>query len=75
MGADYPDCKMGVESLGVNMISGNHHHYCKKCDKFWFCMQITHCKKPLDSICLDCDAARRDLEDLIEYVNKELDKE
>jgi len=45
------------------MISGKHDHCCPKCGKFKPCQQITHCRKLVMALCLDCQE------------NKELDKQ
>lgn len=37
------------------MKSGFHTHYCPKCKRGKICYQITHCERPDESICLDCD--------------------
>ena len=57
------------------MISGKHDHWCPKCGKFKPCQQITHCRKLVMALCLDCAEAVRDIDGMIEHVNKELDKE
>jgi len=73
VGIDYPDCKMGMEILGVNMISGNHAHYCKQCEKFWPCEFITHCRMKRDATCLDCiEQMSKDIKDMANYVAKQL---
>lgn len=37
------------------MISGNHSHRCRVCEKEWPCPQITHCKRPDVALCADHD--------------------
>jgi len=37
------------------MLSGIHTHFFPVCKKYKYCAQITHCKKPTESVCLDCD--------------------
>jgi hypothetical protein len=32
----------------------NHSHFCPKCKKHKYCGQITHCRKPDESVCMDC---------------------
>jgi len=73
LGAAYPDCKVGMEILG--MKSGFHKHRCPRCGISDVCAQITHCKRPYESVCVDCEESVRDLDGMIEHVNKELDKE
>jgi hypothetical protein len=68
------------------MISGEHSHCCKHCQTFWPCQRITHCKKPLDSPCLDCEeellkglakewsdeSIQREIDEMANYLDKEL---
>jgi len=39
------------------MQSGLHSHYCNTCQKPVDCPQITHCKRPDETPCIDCRAA------------------
>ena len=39
------------------MKSGRHAHYCPTCAKDKDCEQITHCKRPDTTPCIDCRAA------------------
>jgi len=39
------------------MKSGLHTHYCENCKRDVDCPQITHCKRPQVSPCIDCRAA------------------
>lgn len=34
--------------------SGSHSHYCPQCKGHKYCPQVTHCKRPEESICWDC---------------------
>jgi len=36
------------------MKPSNHSHYCPKCKGHKWCEQITHCRKPDVSVCMDC---------------------
>lgn len=36
------------------MRSGNHSHYCEKCQAHKYCPQITHCRLADKAICFDC---------------------
>jgi hypothetical protein len=39
------------------MKSGLHAHFCENCQKDVDCPQITHCKRPATTPCIDCRAA------------------
>jgi len=38
------------------MKSGNHAHKCMRCKHDKACAQITHCRRPDEFICEDCEA-------------------
>jgi hypothetical protein len=37
------------------MKSGWHTHHCPKCEKDKICYQMTHCTRPDEIICMDCE--------------------
>jgi hypothetical protein len=39
------------------MQSGLHNHYCPKCKSDKDCPQITHCRRPAESLCMECEEA------------------
>jgi len=39
------------------MRNGRHTHWCERCEKDVDCPQITHCKRPDTTPCIDCRAA------------------
>jgi hypothetical protein len=34
----------------------NHSHFCPRCKAHKYCPQITHCKRPDESVCMDCQS-------------------
>jgi hypothetical protein len=43
-----------ADKLSGAMHSGNHSHYCEKCQAHKYCPQITHCRLADKAICFDC---------------------
>jgi hypothetical protein len=39
----------------------NHSHWCPRCEAHKYCPQVTHCKRPDVSVCMDCQPEKQTL--------------
>jgi len=41
------------KTLGGDMKSGYHDHFCEKCGHGFICPKVTHCNEPFEALCPD----------------------